>query len=97
MGRGSRVKCAKCERKDTVVEEEICEKEKKEILCPKCRTGKSKPWQNWEVAAWPTETKMQQSSTQSKTLKGAADKEVRRMFKREVWLNIGVEKVDRYP
>jgi len=40
---------------------------------------------------------MQQSSTQSKTLKGAADKEVRRMFKREVWLNIGVEKVDRYP
>jgi len=44
MGRGSRVKCAKCERKDTVVGEEICEKEKKEILCPECRTGKKKPW-----------------------------------------------------
>jgi len=51
--------------------------------------------------ACPNEGKVQQGSTQSGELEGAAKEEssqrdVRRMFKilREVWLDIGIEKVD---
>jgi len=50
-----------------------------------------------------TEGKAQQSSAQTKSLKGTAreegkQREMRRMFKilREVWLDIRVEKVDMY-
>ena len=56
-----------------------------------------------EKAAWPKEAKAQQSGAWSGELEGAAReggsrKEVRRTFKmlREVWLNIGVEKVDMH-
>jgi len=44
MGRESKVKYMKYGRKDTIVGKEIYEKEKKEILCPECRTGKKKLW-----------------------------------------------------
>jgi len=54
-------------------------------------------------AAWPREVKAQQSGTQSGELESAAKeggsrKEVRRTFKmlREMWLNIGVEKIDMH-
>ena len=52
---------------------------------------------------WPKEAKAQQSSTWAKDLENAAkegdsQREVRRTFKilREVWLNIGIEKIDTY-
>jgi len=54
-------------------------------------------------AARPREAKAQQSSTQSEELENAAreggsQKEVRRTFNmlREVWMNIGVEKIDTH-
>ena len=56
-----------------------------------------------EKAAQPKEVKVQQSSVQSGELESAAKEEgsqrdVRRMFKmlREVWINIGVEKLDTH-
>jgi len=56
-----------------------------------------------ERAAWPRETKVQQSGArsgepESAAREGGSRKEVRRTFKmlREVWLNIGVEKIDMH-
>jgi len=56
-----------------------------------------------EKAAWPREAKAQQSSAwsgepESAAREGGSRKEVRRTFKmlREVWLNIGVEKIDTH-
>jgi len=81
----------------------MSKKEKGKILCPECRTGKRKPWWNWGVVVWPTAAKAQQSGTWIGVLKGAAKegdswREVRRTFKmlREVWLDIGVEKIDTH-
>ena len=75
----------------------------REILCPEYRTGKKVPWKNWEVAVYPKKEEVQQSGMQSETLKGVAKKrdeqrEVRRMLKplREIWLNIGLEKIDMH-
>ena len=54
-------------------------------------------------AVWPREVKAQQSGTrsgepESTARKGGSRKKVRRTFKmlREVWLNIGVEKIDMH-
>jgi len=56
-----------------------------------------------EKAAWPREAKAQQSGARSEepesaAREGGSRKEVRRTFKmlREVWLNIGVEKIDTH-
>jgi len=56
-----------------------------------------------EKAAWPREAKAQQSGARSGELESTAkeegsQKEVRRTFKmlKEVWLNIGVEKIDTH-
>jgi len=56
-----------------------------------------------EKVAWPREAEVQQSGARSGELESAAReggsrKEVRRTFKmlREVWLNIGVEKIDTH-
>jgi len=56
-----------------------------------------------ERAAWPREAKTQQSGAwsgepESAAREGGSQKEVRRTFKilREVWLNIGVEKIDMH-
>ena len=56
-----------------------------------------------EKAVQPRETKAQQDSTQSKELEGVArekeqKRDVRRMFKilREMWLDIGIKKVDTH-
>jgi len=56
-----------------------------------------------ERAVWPREAKAQQSGAQSgepesAAREGGSRKEVRRTFKmlREVWLNIGVEKIDMH-
>jgi len=62
-----------------------------------CRRKKEKK------AAWPKETKVQQSGAWSGELEstareGGSQREVRRTFKmlREVWLNVGVEKLDTH-
>ena len=56
-----------------------------------------------EKAAWPREAKAQQSGArsgepESTAREGDSRKEIRRTFKmlREVWLNIGVEKIDTH-
>ena len=56
-----------------------------------------------EKAAWPREAKAQQSSAwsgepESAAREGGSRKEVRRTFNmlREVWINIGVEKIDMH-
>jgi len=56
-----------------------------------------------EKAAWPREAKAQQSGArsgepESAAREGDSRKEIRRTFKmlREVWLNIGVEKIDTH-
>jgi len=95
-----KVECIKCRRNDMIRGKKM---EERKILCPEYRTGKKKPWWNWGVAAQPTTAKVQQSSTWIRAPKGTArkgggEKEVRRMFKilREVWLNIGLEKIDTH-
>ena len=69
----------------------------RKILCSECRTEEKKLWWNWGVVAYPIEEKVQQSGTQTEILRNAAkedkQRDVRRML-REVWLNIGVEKVN---
>jgi len=54
-------------------------------------------------AAWPREAKVQQSGAQPKesesiAKEGGSQKEVRKTFKmlREMWLNIRIEKINRY-
>jgi len=66
-----------------------------------CRCSKQKKKE--EVVVCPREEKIQQGGMWTVVLNGAAKKEdrqrdIRRMFKmlREVWLNIGVEKVDTH-
>jgi len=97
-GGGCKVKCVKCERNNTIKGRKL---EEGKILCPKCRTGKKKPWWNWGVAVQPTMVKVQQSSAwirvpKSAVRKRGGEREVRKTFKmlREVWLNIGLEKID---
>ena len=100
---GSRVKYAKCRRKDIIVEEKILEKEKKNIWCPEYRIGKKQPWQNQRVMVHPKQGKAQQSDTWAEAPKSIArekgkQKEVRRIFKmlKEVWLNIRIKKVNMH-
>jgi len=101
-GRGTKVKCTKYGRKDTIVDEKIDREELRKILCSEYRTGRKVPWKNWGVVAHPGKGEAQQGGTQSETPKGAArergGRDMRRTFKllREVWLNIGVEKTDTH-
>lgn len=50
IDRGTKVKCTRYRRKDMVVDKKICEEEKRQILCPECRTGRKVLWKNWGVA-----------------------------------------------
>jgi len=68
------------------------------MRCPEYRIGKKKLW---GVVVCFIERKVQQSSTWVKTLKDivievVSQRDVKRTFKilREVWLNIGIEKMD---
>jgi len=76
-----------------------CKGKKKESGAPIERKSAARV----EKAAWPREAKAQQSSTRSgeperAAREGGSRKEVRRTFKmlREVWLNIGVEKINTH-
>ena len=95
------VKYSQYRRKNTV--ERISEEDRKRILCPEYRTGKKQPWWNQRVAVCPIQGEVQQSSVQTGIPRSTAKKEgterdIRWTFKmlREVWLNIGVEKVDTH-
>jgi len=97
-----RVECVKCRRRDTIVRK-VSEWKRRRILCPECRVGRKREWWNWREVVYPTEGKAQQSSAWTEVLKGTAregsgQKDLRRTFKmlKEIWLNIGVEKVDTY-
>jgi len=76
-----------------------CKGKKRESGAPTERKGAARE----EEAARPREAKAQQSSAwsgglESTAREGGSRKEVRRTFKmlREVWLNIGVEKIDTH-
>jgi len=43
-----KVECVKCGRNNIIRGRKM---EKRNILCPEYRTGKKKPWWNWEVVA----------------------------------------------
>ena len=101
-GEMTRVQYIECGRRDAI-KGRVSEQERKKILCPECRIGNKKPQWNWRVATYPIEGKAQQSNMQAKTPKSAAktkdrQRGIRRMFKilKEVWLSIGVEKIDIY-
>ena len=88
-------------RKDTV--EGISEEDRKKILCPECGTGRKQPWWDWKVAVCPIQGEVQQDGIQTRAPKGTTkergiERDMRRTFKilREVWLNIGVEKIDTH-
>ena len=90
--------CRGCERKGSYAEDNRGQGvlQDRKLWCG-CQ-GKGK-----ERAVWPRKTKAQQSGTQTKepesaAREGGSQREVRRTFKilREVWLNIGVEKLDTY-
>ena len=79
----------------------ISEKDRKKILCPEYRTGRKQLWWDWRAAVCPIQGEAQQGSAQTGVPKGVArergtERDVRRIFKmlREVWLNIGVEKIN---
>jgi len=76
-------------------------KEKEEQSGARARDSRSTAKE--EKAAWPREVKAQQSGArsgepESAARKGGSQQEVRRTFKmlREVWLNIGIEKIDTH-
>ena len=98
----TRVECVKCRRRDTIVRK-VSEQERKKILYPECRVGRKRVQWNQEEAVCPTKGKVQQGNTWIEAPKdtvkeGSKQREVRRTFKmlREVWLNIGVEKMDMH-
>ena len=70
-------------------------------MCPEYRTGRKQLWWDWRAAVCPIQGEAQQGSAQTGVPKGVArergtERDVRRIFKmlREVWLNIGVEKIN---
>ena len=88
-------------RKDIV--EGISEEDRKKILCLECGTRRKQPWWNWKAAVYPIQGEVQQDGIQTGALKGTireggTRRDMRRTFKmlREVWLNIGVEKIDTH-
>ena len=84
--------------------------EKGEIFCPPCRTGKKTPWWNWggeveqtvpraqKERAGITDPRRVAETVNQKAVQKEEAREVRRTFKplREVWMNVGIEKVDTY-
>jgi len=91
------VKYSTCGGKNTVVGEKVERNEKGKVFCPLCRTGKKMPWWNWGG-------ELKQSVPRAQ-VEGAGitdpekrQREVRRTLKGlwEVWMQIGVEKIDTH-
>ena len=92
------------------VKEEVERNEKGETFCPPYRTGKKILWWNWggEVEqtvpraqkgrAGITDLKRVAGTVNQKAVQKEEAREVRRTFKplREVWMNVGIEKVDMH-
>jgi len=108
--RAEKVKCSTCGGKDAVIGEEVERNEKGEIFCPPCRTGKKVPWWNWGESLERTVSRAQKGragitdprrvaeTVNQKAVQKVEAREVRRTFKplREVWMNVGIEKVDTH-
>jgi len=109
-GRAERLKCDACGGKDAVVGGEVERNEKGEVFCPPCRTGKKTPWWNWGGEVERTVPRAQEEGTgitdprrvagtvNQKAVQRKEAREVRQTFKplREVWMNVGIEKVDTH-
>ena len=101
--------CSVCDVRDAV-KEGVERNEKGEIFCPPCRTGKKTPWWNWGREAEQTVPRAQKGRAGITDPKGVAEtinqkavqkaeaRDVRRTFKplREVWMNVGIEKVNTH-
>jgi len=108
-GRAERVVCSACNVRD-VVKEGVERNEKGETFCPPCRTGKKTPWWNWDREvertvpraqkgrAGITDPKRVAGTVNQKAVQKEEAREVRQIFKplREVWMNVGIEKVDMH-
>ena len=94
--RAERVKCNACGGKDAVIWE-TKRNEKGEIFCLPCRTGKKMPWWNWGRKLEQSVPRVQGKGTGITDPK-KKQKEVRRILKglREMWMQIGVEKIDTH-
>ena len=109
-GRAEWVKCSTCGGKDVIVGEKVERNEKGEVFCPPCRTGKKMPWWNWggrlertvpraqKGRAGITDPRKVAEAINQKAVQKVEAREVRQMFKplREVWMNVGIEKVDTH-
>jgi len=108
-GRAERVVCSACDVRDAV-KEGVERNEKGETFCLPCRTEKKTLWWNWggEVE-WtvPRAQKRRAGITDPRRVVGTVNqkavqkeeaREVRRTFKplREVWMNVGIEKIDTH-
>ena len=99
--RAERVKCSACGGKDAVVGGEVERNKKGEVFCPPCRTGKKVPWWNWGgrlERSVPRAQKGRAGITDLERTVQKGQREVRRTLRglREVWMSIGVEKVDTH-
>jgi len=96
-GRAERVKCSACGGKDAVVGGEVERNEKGEVFCPLCRTGRKMPWWNWGRELKQSVPRAQEKGA-GITDPEKQQREVRRTLKglREVWMQIGVEKIDTH-
>jgi len=95
------VKCSACGGKDAVVGGEVERNKKGEVFCPPCRTGKKVPWWNWGgrlERSVPRAQKGRAGITDLERTVQKGQREVRRTLRglREVWMSIGVEKVDTH-
>jgi len=107
--RAERVVCSACDIRDAV-KRGVERNKKGETFCPPCRTGRKTPWWNWgeEVErtvpraqkewAGITDPKRVAGTVNQKAVQKEEAREVRRMFKplREVWMNVGIERVDMH-
>ena len=104
------MKCSTCGGKDVIVGKKVERNEKGEVFCPPCRTGKKMPWWNWggrlertvpraqKGRAGITDPRKVAEAVNQKAVQKVEAREVRQMFKplREVWMNMGIEKVDTH-
>ena len=91
------MKCDTCGGKDAVVGEKVERNEKGEVFCSPCRTGRKTPWWNWGGELKRLVPRAQVKGT-GITDPEKRQREVQRILKglREVWMQIGVEKIDTH-
>jgi len=93
-----------------VVGGKVDKNEKKKVFCPPCRTGRKVPWWNWsrelewtvpraqKGRAGVTNLRRVAETVNQKTVQSKEARDVRRTFKplREVWMNVGIERIDTH-